>query len=181
MTDQELKNAVERVEEELNKQRTATINLKLDSHHDGPGIKAQESGGTVTGGMYALFEMAHEQGYVVTNVKDLGMHTKMFLREADDRLDPEVEIDVDAPILFKSLLDFNGEDDDSKHVINRHDTKVTLDFSREIDFEDPTIRRRLDRAGAFERPTAEGFLAGLLVGSTVVIEETMFGDILEEL
>lgn len=93
-------------------------------------------------------------------------------------VDSETRVRVDRDTLLKSVLDAGrGRRSDPNLNLVRGNVKVTLDQQGDIDFDTPEIQRRLDRAGALDQARAEGFLAGLFMGTTVAMEQMMFPDI----
>jgi hypothetical protein len=93
-------------------------------------------------------------------------------------VDSETRVRVDRDILLKSVLDAGrGQRSDAELRLVRGNVKVSLEHAGDIDFDSPEIQRRLDRVGALDKAYAEGFLAGLFMGTTVALEEMMFPDL----
>ena len=145
------------------------IEMDFGDHFDGPAIDLRRTdGGAVTRGVFAIFEAIYDSGYRVSNIKVLELHddpkTRVFLREVDQGADVRIETERDG--LLKRVL--SGPD---STIFARGDDRVSIAAEGDIDYTDAEIYRRLDREGAFDKPRAEGFLAGLLVGSTVSMDD----------
>lgn len=61
------------------------------------------------------------------------------------------------------------------------DSKASLHITGTIDWDDPTIQRRLERVGALEQAQTEAFLQGLFLGTMSAINPAVAEELLEVL
>lgn len=170
---QELEQAVEAAVEQYNEDAEGFtdpgIEMDFGGHFDGPAIDLRKrDGGAVTHGLFGVYEAVHDSGYRVSNIKVLDNRddpkTRVFLREVDQGADVRINTERDG--LLKRVL--SGPD---SMIFVRGDDRVSIAAEGDIDYTDAEIYRRLDREGAFDKPRAEGFLVGLLVASTVSMDD----------
>jgi hypothetical protein len=93
-------------------------------------------------------------------------------------VDSETRVRAEREMVLKSVLDAGrGHRSDPTLNMVRGNVKVSLEHTGDIDWDAAEIQRRLDQVGALDQARAEGFLAGLFMGTTLALEQMMFPDL----